>query len=558
MKKHSLYYVFLFCFFIFSFQSCVEDDYDFDDDKMDKNAVFSPGGVNFPVGSIERISILDELTKQLDSDIEIQVNNQGILYLEYEDKVFFDVPEYDIPYFDSHNSEITDIVLPSIPGLGGYIPIPQGAYDIVPETNTLYEIERPSLSDVDGLDVTLNSIHFDQYPLYVTLNLNGFIPKEGGDADVILSLTFPDNFVIASGENMISERVSVNDIYNGGGTYTIPYPVANITSYTYSDQPIELNYSVTLDVKSPTLEISAGGTPQFDLTFLIDNDNVKLNKLDCYAIGEEIVTGSFDDFGDINNSFDNAILSFANPSLLATVTTNLTGDFSLDLGLQANGNREASVSGLNFEKPEAAYPATKATQYYLAPQNKQNPSSTAEWREFSTNNLFKGAIPEEVAYNVVAKFDTDVTLYPDNSVVALDYLFTLPFEFEKIDLTISDIAEDVFDEDLYDDILKYAEEKLTIEADDVDIKVGDNVEIIISAVILDDYNNALITLDDIMRDNGTKIIMQIEGDDIEKMKRARHLKFVFQLKGKGTIKETDYIDIKGVKLISDGGIHFDF
>ena len=83
------------------------------------------------------------------------------------------------------------------------------------------------------------------------------------------------------------------------------------------------------------------------------------------------------------------------------------------------------------------------------------------------------------------------------------------------------------------------------------------MDLAVSAVILDKNNRQLIRLEDVLTENN-KIFAFIRGEDIKKMKEARNLEFVFHIVGKGTITEEDYIDITGVRIVSNGGIHIEF
>ena len=88
--------------------------------------------------------------------------------------------------------------------------------------------------------------------------------------------------------------------------------------------------------------------------------------------------------------------------------------------------------------------------------------------------------------------------------------------------------------------------------------IGDGgIGLQISAAILDGNFNEIIDLGDVLKENKT-LSIAIEGDDLEKMKDARHLGFVFRLSGQGAIKESDYIEIKGVRIVSESGIHYEF
>ncbi|MCC8146501.1 MAG: hypothetical protein LIO93_08720 [Bacteroidales bacterium] len=548
MRKPALFIPF-FCFIASILFSCVDHDYDFDDDKLDKNGVFSPDGVNVPIGNIERISILHELKKQYTGENKIEVDENGTIFIDYRGEMPLEFPEFETPEFADLNTK--PVKVENIQGNGTIFP---GQYPLISNEEVEYDIAPPVFhNEKEELDIRVETIYFDSYPLDLTFYLSNLKINPGGEGKIILYLDFPSNFVLKDGIKRVVREVDVHQL-NNDGSYTIPH-VAEIKSYTYTGEDVTLFYGVDLSVTSD-IYIQAH-SPAFEMKLFVNNRNVVTNRLECYAKGREIVTGSIDGFSDLTNSFENTVLEFINPSLLTTITTNLTSDFTLDMELKTP-EKQAVIRNLYYEKPSGNYPTERITQYYLSPFNEGNPSPGAQWKKYPLNNLFQSFIPDEIDYRIISHFDSEVTLYPEAMDIEANYLFRLPFEFSKIDLTINDVSEDLFSEDIYNDSFKYVEDNLIIEAENVDIAIGDdNMDVSISAAILDENNNELIYLNDVLQEN-EKISVSIENDDIGKMKDARHLKFIFHIVGTGTITQHDYIDITGVRLISNGGIHIDF
>jgi hypothetical protein len=95
--------------------SCVDRRYDLDEDRVDNQGVFSPDGINIPVGQIEKISIDHELRKPYDNVIsQIQVDEDGSLYIEYEGQFPVVFPDFQSPEIPTMQTAPVGIDLPEL------------------------------------------------------------------------------------------------------------------------------------------------------------------------------------------------------------------------------------------------------------------------------------------------------------------------------------------------------------------------------------------------------------------------------------------------------------
>ncbi|MDR2683387.1 MAG: hypothetical protein LBB64_05920, partial [Dysgonamonadaceae bacterium] len=144
--------------FIIALSACTDQRYDLDDDKVDKSVVFSPDGINIPIGQIDKISIDNELKKLYTSDQNpIQVDENGILYMEYAGEIPFEFPEFQALTVSSVNTTPTD--LQNIPAGTGIIP--KGKWPLLDNGLASYTIEKPLLTnEQENLQIRVDKIYF--------------------------------------------------------------------------------------------------------------------------------------------------------------------------------------------------------------------------------------------------------------------------------------------------------------------------------------------------------------------------------------------------------------
>jgi hypothetical protein len=538
----------IFSLFVLFFSACIDHTYDLDDENVDKNVVFSPDGINLPIGSIEEISVANELKKMYDNDnSQIKVDTDGSLFIEYAGEFPIEFPEFEIPLFSSFHP---DPVALNIPGIQTGIPIPQGTLTLV-NASAPYDMTTPFFKNgQEGLELTAEQFNFNTCSVDLTFNISGITFGAGSDANLILTLDYPTNFILKNGGKIIKKTISLTELTNG--VYTLK-GLADVDAYNYLVTDKDLSYQIDLEVKSP-LSVTISGTPTFDMTLSVDNGGVQVKSLKCQVTGTESKADEIN-IEEFTRAFSGNTFEFENPSLEFALETNLASNFDLDANLFSEVG--SAATSLQYQKPTQAYPTTITTSYLLSPVN---PDNAANWKRFDLNKVF-GIVPNYLNYEVKAHFEDKVLLYPNGLVLIPKYRVKLPFKFTHVDVNISDTVVDLFTEDVYEQLFEYAEGGIKIQADSVEVAIGKDMEIAISAKILDEnYNDIGIPVQSVQLTNGTNTDFSIEIDREHKAKMidARHLEFTFKLKGNGTISTSDFIHIQKIRIISDDGIHFTF
>jgi hypothetical protein len=542
MKKSLLIHQIIFSCFILSFSSCINQDFDFDDEKLDTNVTLGGDSINLPVGNIEKISVYKELQKLYD---QLEIGNDGVLYIEYDGTFPVEFPNFEVPEIEPTKR------LSSIKKLNGEIPIesiPEDGLELITDNIENLKID-PKLED-DELDFVPKEIEFSSFFIKVGLKLSGIdLNPEDNNAEVIVTLTFPENYSFESQPNTIEITVPFTDIKD-----EVYYPSSGnikVNSYTLGGSE-EITYTAVL--KKGNANKLYAGAPTFYL-IIEAAENPVISYLQGNLKGTKPFEGVVGGFGDLQDAFGNSdVLEFKNPSLALDLTTNLGTSFNLGLELSKSvesGNKTfASLDEENllfFEKPGDGF--TKIQSYLLTPENLVN-----------FDKIINTPFPDQLDYTVKLVFeDEEAKLLPSDQLeLSADYSFKIPFDFKEIDLSLKDTITNLFDEDIYEQVFSHAKKDISIEADLVDVSIGDEgIKLDISAAILDSHFNEIIDLGHVLKDNNT-LLIAIKKDDLEKMKNARHLGFTFRLSGKGAIKKDDYIQIKGVRLVSGSGIHYEF
>ncbi|MDR1631822.1 MAG: hypothetical protein LBR97_02905 [Dysgonamonadaceae bacterium] len=540
MKKDLLIYQIIFSFFILSFSSCINPDFDFDDEKLDTNVTLG-SNINLPVGDIQEISVYEELKKVYD---KLEVGTDGVLYIGYDGTFPVEFPDYETPTVERlvTESRLDDDITGTVT-----IPAATESTPLIQDQKVKYEVSSPDLvGENDNLSITPKKIGFGSFILETGFELSNInFTSYGSGAKLTVSLTFSDNYILKGYVNQIKKSVLISSIINN--SYCSLGEI-EVDSYTFDGREPTLTYSVTLEGGNEPITLTATD-PKFK--FILDSGDMNVSYLDCTIDGKKDFSGTENGFGDLQGAFsDSDILQFRNPALSLNLTTNLGTDFKLGLDLSRSDGISASLGDnnlLSFKKP--AEGSTETQSYELTPQNLVN-----------FDNVISTPFPEELAYTVKLFFDNqDATLLPSDQLeLSADYSFKIPFDFKKINLSLKDTITDLFDEDTYEQVFSYAKEDVSIEADLVEVSIGGGgIKLDISAAILDSNFNEIIDLGSVLKDNNT-LLIAIKGDDLKKMENARHLAFIFRLSGAGAIKIEDYIKINGLRLVSGSGIHYEF
>jgi hypothetical protein len=579
MKKQLLFFRLLPGIFIFFLSSCINHDYDLTDENLDKDVVFSPGGFNVPVGSIDTIFIGDELRKFLDeNETEILTDPEnGVFYIQYSGEFPVEFPEYTVPEFKGIETEPVDVegIVPKDMVDPYPLTLPFNASDpiqIVSDKQANYNLEQPYFrTPKEGLEVSIEQSYFSRYELNITVYLYHMKFLENSNAKLLLAMDFPNNFTFQeggkdpiTGKTHIEKTIDVAEFKGDDQIIQCTVTeVAKLFSYKYDLENVILDYNVTLQIDGQT-DIRLTDAPEFNMDISINNDNVALDYVIGSVIGIESIAGSIET-GDFTDAFKGNILDFKNPSLYLNLQSNLQVDFNMDMILVAKGSEDeeigsAFVDNLEFGKSAGEL---KEEQYLLSPIQ---PEGVDYWKEFKMNTLFR-QIPKEMTYEMNAHFnENNVKLYPEGLTLSALYTIKLPFDFEDLSLQISDTITDLFSEELYDALFEYAEGNLKIQADNVDLVLGTDMSIEVTAKILDEnYQGVGIADQTFSLQSGPQnkgFAVEIKPADMEKMVDARHLEFAFRLKGSGAIidvnyNQASYIHIQKLRIISDAGVHYE-
>ncbi|MDR1526525.1 MAG: hypothetical protein LBS46_02505 [Dysgonamonadaceae bacterium] len=542
----------IFSLFILFFSACTDHQYDLDDEKVDKNGVFSPDGINIPIGQIDTIFVDKELIKSYDNSTHpIRVDENGVLYMEYAGEFPFVFPEFQAPTIaPMHTSPIH---LQNIPP--GTITLPQAKLVLVDGGLASYTIDKPVLTnEQENLQIHVEKINYTYFSVDVSFDLSGIRFGEG-EADLILTLDYPESFVLEGHNSTIQKTIRIEP----NKTHYEIKDACLISAFKYSEIS-NLQYRLELDIQSGLVVTTSGDAPQFAMTLSANNSTLQVESLECRVEGRETIQGVID-IENFATTYPDYILRFDNPLLEFSLETNLGFDFSADLHVSSNAG-SASLSDdnhLQFNKPTQPYPQTQTTSYLLSPRN---PGNAPHWKPFNMNETFYH-VPSYLEYEANAYFDDDAVLYFNDARLNTRYKLTLPFVFSNLDINIRDTIPDLFSEDLYERLFEYAQGDIQIIADSVAVHIDNGISINVEADLLDENGRSVgisAVLDNVLnggRDDN-RIVIQISKADKEKMKDARHLEFVFNIQGHGAITDRDYIHIRRIRITSDDGIYFTF
>jgi len=563
MKQQTLSFLFIFVFLVSSFTSCLNNDYDLNNDTIDKNIVLSPGGINLPYGSVEKIFIYQKLNYD-----GIQVAPDGSLYVEYAGDFYPD--QFKIPNFNIGN--IDQVTTDPVP-----LEFPQGVpttFDFSSDVNVPllegeminYQVTEPVFDNTDWA-IDPDQIFFDSFTVNLSFFIQGF-SKLAGSAKLNLYITLPDDFEVV-GENLDAQRriVRTLDFNDGNGINEYNPPVGiNVKSYKYpagghSTLRVDMDLS---DIDGLKVEVN---NPMFWMSFTTDNKNIVVNSIKGNIKGKQLINGEISGLEDLKNSFgEDAKLQFANPSLYLSVNTNAGADFRLDIdAIDANNGPSLTMNGANglmFTKPAVAN-TQKTTSYFIAPDPSSGAPAGAIGKILNLDQLFT-TIPDKIDYNFSMNVnEPDATISNTGTVLEGNYKFTLPFDFEDLKVNIQ-VPPVNLGENLYDNFLQYVNSKITIQADTVIIAAEKMSQMQITATIkfLDENqqtieNTPAKSVSLVQGMNINKFVVDFSKQDLSLLQNARYLNMEFTVEGKGTLTENDYIDIRGLRFVSDGGIHYE-
>ncbi|GHT77189.1 hypothetical protein AGMMS50262_17550 [Bacteroidia bacterium] len=549
MKKTILI---LALFLPFILPSCVNHDYDLDEEKIDKNVEFSPDGINFPIGHIDTIWIAEELQKKYNGgeNSKIEFDNNYLLYLEYTGNFDFSW-QYGL---NKINPEIAETnLVADINGilLTGGITLPAGInVPLIQPSEANYSVSDVNLIDQGELTITPKKVNLNNFVVNLSIAFKSITFLTGSDnANLELQVTFPKGFAIVGlPGNTLTKEIPLRDIPNNGDFYSIAN--INVSSYDYTVEDTKLLYKLSLKTAAP-LSVNVNTNPKFELKLDVDNDAIVLSDLECVLNGSKAFSGKVENFDQLYSSFGSKgdILEFIKPHLDFDLATNLSCNFYIDAELD-NGIDKAHIEGLKHEKD-------KNNHFVLSDGGE---ATIAGSQNFHNLNKVIDVLPQRLDYTIALRFENETaTLKPSKGIdLNVDYLLNLPFNFEKVNVTFADKVD--LGEDFYSDLFEYATGNISIIADEVLLFVDDNLNVSLSAAILDADNRQILKFDNVLDENRTpNLLITIPKDKTKELENAKYLEFRFELNGQGVdVTRKDYIRINKIRIISDSGIHFEF
>jgi hypothetical protein len=473
---------------------------------------------------------------------QLKVGPDNALYIEYDGTFPVEFPDFKNPTIEK--LETTTSLDNEYEGTVT-IPAAMEKAPLIPEERVTYEVSRPDLVEGnEGLAITPKKVGFNSFTIKVGFELPGIdFNSYGDDAKLTVQMTFPDHFLLKNqAENRIIKKSAFIRNITAGSYCSLGE--IEVESYTFEEGESELTYSVVLEGGNSPITLT-GNNPSF--IFILDGGILDASYLMCSLYGKKEISGRENGFSDLQDAFgENDILKFKNPSLSFNLTTNLAASFGLNVNLWKDDISASLKAPLTFDNPTGD---TKTQSYRLTPENLEK-----------FDEIISTPLPEELAYTIGLVFNNqEAKLFPpDQLTLSADYSFNVPFDFKEINLSLKDTIAGLFDEDTYEQVFSHTKESVSIEADLVDISIGNGgIKLNISAAILDSNFREIINLGSVLKDNNT-LSIAIKGGDLEKMKNARHLEFIFRLSGEGAITKDDYIKIDGVRLVSGSGIHYEF
>lgn len=521
MKKNFLICRIIFSFFILAFSSCINSDFDLNDDKMDPT-VDVGDSISVPVGDIERIVVYDKLVKLYD---KIKVREDGVLYVKYDGTFGVEFPDFEFPKIEEIEINVNEIPLSN-----GELPFVD--VDNLIENSEEIKISKPDLTDGE-LEFDPVEIGFSSLTLDVGFIFSGVVPNND-DAQIVVTVKLPESYVV-DGERELTKEFPFDGKPHSLGKI-------KVNSYKFAGDGT-LSYRVGL--KKNGADLLTVNDPQLKFTLKAESPNPpEISWLKCHLSGSKTFSGTESGFGDLLNVFgENDTLQFSAPSLSLHLNTNLETSFKLGISMSDGGSSPLKDSW-EFKKP------SHDTVFAAKPE--------------MLKDLISTPFPEKLDYNVSLEFDKEemTRLLPkDQMVFSADYSFEIPFSLDRINLSLNDTITDLFSEDTYEQIFRHIGD-IFIKAD-LKSSIGNgDITMDISAAILDSAFveiTPLVTVkvDKISEDRDSLLTIEIKSEEAEKMKKARHLAFTFRLSGSGDMKKDDYIEVKNLRIISNKGLHYE-
>jgi len=567
MKRQYLTATALGLSMLFSLNSCINKDYDWDN--LNKEITIQIGSV--PLGNVSPIRIDSLLESNIKSETKFTYDDAGYVSLIYKDTLDIDIPEFEMNKVEPKETKKKYDVNPQL-----LLELPAGEeYKIVTGESLEYKIDEPQTQDNDDWEINIQKVVFESSEVYIELFLNDIIfPPEEYTVDV--DMTFPEAVSFSDHKNVTDKRnvsftIDASEL-NETGTYKFGPLAIDTFSYT-SDE--DILYSVSLNKKDvESGEMLTAGDPETGHKFymVIHTDNLIPSIVYASANFEKNIDGEINDMDALEEIFqdgDNFTLNRSQMDM--QVTTNLGFDLKMfiDKFSSAGGtedvllNKVTGQEGMYFKAPDKF--ETVRTNYLISSQEIDGMNY---FYEKDLNKLIETK-PQSLAYEITAKtaipYEEGFFLY-ENSVLDAEYTFTIPFDFQKIQVSFEETLKDVFSDDIADKLFNN-EGEFIIAADDVIIQLGggdpEAKATVTIGVTVYDYNDNEISLDiktSQLRNesNELEIVIPITKAVIPQMKNAKHLGFNFRIEGTNMkLNKSDHITINKLKFKTTGGISWE-
>jgi hypothetical protein len=537
--------------------SCMDNKYDIDE--LNKEAVWSPGGINLPIGNVKPFLLENELKKLFDDETVLKTDGNGVLYMEYSGSFAFDIPDIATTLDEGDLSQGVNVPMSSaLTTLITSSPIKlTGAIQVAPTTSFSYDLPEPDIEAGSEWDFTVDSVGLTNCSLKANFTLGFNVDDRGTKTKLKVVFTFPPEFVLKNSGNTITKEIDLGTENN--------VLLAELAGFNSTNTSTNVSYSIELAFGDNTYVSRRGSAaPYFDMELFVTNPQLTTIKARVSIADQEIADDKIE-IGDLSEALgEHGIIVPDNPSLTVTANTNL------DLGLEIvpdkikavkNGTSVREVGGgSTYMKIPANTPSV-----YLFAAHYDGSVPENHFISLDIGSLVKEK-PDEIAYSFKANAITDKVVYfqAGNINLTADYTFKIPFSFREINLDIEPvILEDVFDGDIAEDIFKENSGGVTIYADTALISIGDNdsdLSINFNIAYLDEDKNVIKDKTQIFK-SGVNTLNFSE-ENLANLKNARHIQFSVQIvkadNGRPlTFTDRDKIVIRKLKIKKTGGLPFD-
>ncbi|MEE4198047.1 MAG: hypothetical protein V2I54_10415 [Bacteroidales bacterium] len=407
--RHTLFMLLI----ILSLPGCMHDEYEFDklSDEMEINM-----GLLTPVayGSLS----LNDIISEFDSSSYIQSNEEGLLYITYQDSLFsfiadelIDIPDQNFPeYFIESDDDF-----PPYASWGDTVTIQRTEY---------YEFSFSNNEDPDSiyintanLNLEINSTFQHTGKLFIT---SDYIRNDNGP---LIDTIIIDN---SSGSFSANESLVLNN-------YVIEFADTTVTDTSF----------LPLDFKLELYDSGAGVNPGDQVEIILTLTDIDFNAIFGYVGNYELMAETGDLELNFFESLSEGYIEFEDPKVNFHIENSFGLPAEINIERFTGYKNETDSFGLNLE-PEInpsnyAFPGideygeTKDTTLSIHKDNSNIPEFLAFLPTSLQYNMIATSNPEGPggAYNFVSK----------DSRIDVDLEFILPLWFKANEIALEDTME---------------------------------------------------------------------------------------------------------------------